>query len=265
MSEASWALCANGNFDEVGISFGDEKEDKLRIKTGCVGGFEVGDGLTLFYACERSDDPAGSNLLVLQFEREEGPDDPVSWRFAYRRIANPSGEAQLCVNSWITKGASFALFENDGDCDPIHITIPATSSEVVAVGRLESSGDTALIPKSALFEGVRKPECYAPGGDVLVSVPHAPSNPPLRYASKRTGASFAAPQIAGLIALAFQESPLLTKEEAIRCLSSCLAAEHEGRRPLDIIVLRPKSLAGLLSKQGRVESAERSNPGGEGE
>jgi minor extracellular serine protease Vpr len=153
------------------------------------------------------------------FNRGRSNPSTGAWRIVIR---NEGKSATSQVHIWITEshlGAKQVMFDSSSPnvTDRVLIASPGNSSGAITVGAFQANDPTGK-PSNFSSPGPRidemqKPEVLAADeGNMSVGIANSILSPSGSFTSV-SGTSFAAPQVAGVVALLFQTNPLLTTRE----------------------------------------------------
>ena len=203
-------LVVCGRFDELELLDSPAGKRLLLLQPGQAGECGLGGYGTLFFAWEVSRNRGGTQQLVLQWHGIS-PGSVTCFTLQARDTQYDPGQAdEGTIHAWICDADGTARFHNCETQDPVPVCLPGSAKDLVSVGSIGADGrPAAFTPLPLRINGVYKPDVYAPGTDIIVSVPYTLAPAPRRRTARISGTSISAAIVTGYVARILQEQPTL--------------------------------------------------------
>jgi subtilisin family serine protease len=222
VTTSTLTLC--GNFDELSIDAGHQFH---RIFLSCkddVGRVVLSEEISVFFSWERM---RGRNLedqLVLFWERANATLDVQRVVLRVRgRICNNGTQTKCLVRAWTSRLSGIEFIENESSnwfCP----SVPSTARNVISVACCDRDGiplTFEVSPVLSIASKTVKPDYYAPGQEIIASVPRKFWTSDKRHTGRFDGSSISAPQITGCVAWILELCPTLGPQQIKSVLDRC--------------------------------------------
>jgi len=135
---------------------------------------------------------------------------------------NQEQAADRTIQAWICNAGETVQFDQQEKRDVVPVCLPGSAKHLISVGSIDKNGQPAVFSRLPMhINGVNKPDVYAPGTDILASVPYKLSPIPRRHTARISGTSISTAIVSGYVARILQKQPTLNSITIKPILATC--------------------------------------------